>query len=490
MKRLSLIAAISAAAACSDAQPVLAPILEVPAEGSEAYPYEGIEELELSVARSGDDAPIALATAPIGEPLALAEVPFGDDLVVHLSGRAGGIEIAYGRTCIIDVREDDLEPIEPHLYFSRIVKWGTTELAVPPVPDRVGGTGYALPGGGAAFAGGDDSTAIEVFDPLASGSFARLEAESLARNGSLLVPFENGKALIVGGTGVGGDAVPTAEVIDPSADNPTLQIAQHFGPSLVDHAAITLVDGSIIVTGGAAQEDPGDDFIVTNDAWQFRFGEGNVLEPPLKLFEKLAIERGAHTMTRLNDEVGADVLIVGGVDPAGALVDQAELYRPLREAFEIVADAVLTFPRHSHQAVRMPGGFVLVIGGLRSDGMTGEIPARELELYDPSQGVFLEAGTLPANAGLTDLTITRLADGRVLLTGGRDVTGDAVDTVLIARLDPINGQVDVIPTDGLAVPRAGHSAVPLCDGTIMVVGGTNDPQADAERYNPPSAGRR
>lgn len=489
MKHLWLITAL-VAAGCSDGPPVLAPTIEVPSESSEAYPYEGLEELELSIARSGDDAPLALATAPIGDDLTLAEVPFGDDLVVHLSGRAGGIEIAYGRTCAIDVRADAAVAIEPHLYFSRIVKWGMTTLAAPLVPDRVGGYGYSLPGGGAVFAGGDNATEIEVFDPLATGAFSQLAAESLSRTDSLLVPFGNGKALIVGGKGVGNDAVPTAEVLDPSADNPTLQVAEHFGPSLIGHAAVTLVDGSIVVTGGAAQEDPGEDFFVTDDAWQFRFGEGNVLEPPRKLAEKLVIARSDHTVTRLGDEVGADALLVGGSDTTDGLVAQAELYRPLRETFEVIPGAVLTYPRHGHQAVRMPGGFVLVIGGMRSNGMGGEIPARELELYDPSQGVFIEAGMLPTDAGLTEFTITRLADGRVLLAGGRDVARVAVDTVLIARLDPINGQVDVIPTDSLATPRAGHSAVSLCDGTILIVGGTNDTQAGAERYNPPSAGRR
>ena len=490
MRRVALIALISAATSCGQDATVLAPIIEVPPLGTEAYPYEGVEELELSVARAGDESPLALATSPIGEPLALTEVPFGDDLVVHLSGRAGIVEIAYGRTCTIDVRASSSQTIEPHLYFSRIVKWGTTDLADPPVPDRIGGGAYALPDGSAAIAGGDGFTAIEVFDPLGTGAFAQLEAESLSRSRSLLVPFGNGTALIVGGKGAGGDAIPTAEVIDSSADNPTLQVTQHFGPSLVGHAAVTLVDGSIVVMGGAAQQAPLEAFIVTNEAWLFRFGEGNVLEPPRKLPEKLVFPRTEHTVTRLSDEVGADALIVGGVDDTGVLLSQAELYRPLREAFEVAADAILTFGRRGHQAVRMPGGFVLVLGGIRSDAMGGEIPARELELYDPSQGVFLEAGFLPPAAGLTELTVTRLADGRILLAGGRDIAGNPVDTVLIAALDPINGQVDVIPTHRLAVPRAGHSAVSLCDGTILIVGGTSDTEAGAERYNPPSAGRR
>ena len=38
----------------------------------------------------------------------------------------------------------------------------------------------------------------------------------------------------------------------------------------------------------------------------------------------------------------------------------------------------------------------------------------------------------------------------------------------IIRLDPLNGVVDVVGTDRLAAPRAGHAAAALCDGTVLV----------------------
>ena len=106
------------------------------------------------------------------------------------------------------------------------------------------------------------------------------------------------------------------------------------------------------------------------------------------------------------------------------------------------------------------------------------------------QGAFTSAGVMPGRGGLTELTATPLPDGRVLLAGGRDADGNPVATVLIARLDPLSGLVDIVATDDLSVPRAGHAAVALCDGTVLVVGGTDDASAAAERYNPPSIGRR
>lgn len=468
------------------------PVVEVPPAGDSAYPYEGIEALELSIARAGDEAPLALATAAPGEPLALVDVPFGSDLIVHLSGTAAGVEIAYGRTCVVDVVEG-APALAPHLYFSRIVRWGSRGAATPLAPDRTGGHAYTLPDGRAVFLGGDRDV-IEIFDPVVSGAFSALTPRTLVRRESLLVPFATGQAIVIGGVDGNDAAVPMIEIVDPAAGE-ARQRETMDGPALVGHAGVLLVDDTIVVAGGLSSA-PGGALAVSGAAWRFRVGAGGVLDAPELLPAAMNLPRSDHTMTRLGNELGADVLIVGGRSAADATaqpVAQAELYRPLREAFELIDGAVLGRPRWGHAAVRMPGGFVLVLGGVGVDPANpgaGVVPVSEMELYDPVQGTFAPAGTLPANAGLTDVTVTPLPDGRVLLAGGRDATGAVVDTVLIARLDPIDGDVDLSPSDRLSVPRAGHSAVSLCDGTILVVGGTADPAAPAERYNPPSLGRR
>jgi hypothetical protein len=133
----------------------------------------------------------------------------------------------------------------------------------------------------------------------------------------------------------------------------------------------------------------------------------------------------------------------------------------------------------------MPDGSVLIIGGLDQNGAT----VATLELFSLDAG-FTTVGTMPPNAGLVDFSATTLPDGRVLLAGGRQTAdGPPVDTAFIANLDPIDGSVDVVATDQLAVPRAGHQTTLMCDGTVLIAGGTADPSA-AERYNPPALGRR
>ena len=104
---------------------------------------------------------------------------------------------------------------------------------------------------------------------------------------------------------------------------------------------------------------------------------------------------------------------------------------------------------------------------------------------------FVDAMTkLPANAGVVDFTATTLPDGRVLITGGRTTPGGPpVATAFILQINTNTAGIDIVATDHLTVPRAGHAATLMCDGTVLISGGTADPQP-AERYNPIATSRR
>ncbi len=474
--------------ACADPNPMVAPVLDVPPADSAGYPFDSIDGLRLSVAAAGSEQPLLDKQVDFGDPLRLDEVPFGNDLVIHLSGVRGDVEVAYGRTSAIDVGVDAISIPDPHLYFSRIVTWGPAPA--PIAADRSAGLCAGFAGNALLVGGGTDVTTLEAFD-LADGAFRGLAATTTPRTGGALASIGDGQFVVVGGVDATGDAVAVVEVIDPGADNAARQVIARAGPRLRDQGAAGLVDGSAITIGGATQTGPGTEFTVTGEAWELRLGAGGDLEAPHRLPGGLSVPRRNHSVTRLGDELGADLLVVGGRDAAGDPLASAELYRPLSTSFELVADAALAVPRWSHTAVRMPGGFILIIGGLTADPMGGPpLPVAELELYDPVQGRFSPAGSMPAGAGLTDQSTTLLPDGRVLIAGGRDASGAPVAAAYIARLDPIDGQVVVSETDSLAVARAGHCAVALGDGTVLVVGGAESADPAAERYNPPSTGRR
>lgn len=487
MTRLRLIALVFLAACSADRQE-FAPVIDVPGEGSDGYPYDGIDTLVLSIARAGSETDLQVVAVPVGDELALPSVAYGDDLVVHLSGRAGDVEVAYGRTCATDVTADRIDDPAPHLYLSRIVKWAH---GPDPIAIGVGDTLAArLPDGRALFLRTGSTPRAERFDPDV-GAFESIDAGAIApRSGGVLAPLADGRAVLVGGLDPDGDGVAAVEVIDPRAEpGPAGPLEVQSGPRLRALAAATLVDGGVLVVGGERQDAAGGAFAVTGAAWRIGFGDGGGLAAPEEL-RGAAVPRAEHTLTRLGDEVGADVLVAGGRDADGMPVAEVEIYRPLRDAFELVEGAALAVPRWGHRAVRLPGGSVLVVGGVTVDGEGDEVAVTVLELYDPIQGRFSLVGELPAAAGVTELAASTLPDGRVLLLGGRDATDQPVSTVLVARLDAVDGRVDLVMSDPLDTARAGHAAALLCDGTILVTGGSGADAAGSERYNPPSAGRR
>lgn len=122
--------------------------------------------------------------------------------------------------------------------------------------------------------------------------------------------------------------------------------------------------------------------------------------------------------------------------------------------------------RSSFSAVLLSNGKVLVAGG------TGAVAA---ELYDPTTGFFTTTGTMAAPEREAP-TVTKLADGKVLITGGY---GFSVMTSA-ERYDPATG---IFTTMGsMTSGRYGHSATLLTTGQVLVAGGTTN----SEVFDPTS----
>ena len=464
-------------AACGDEAAVVTPVIDVPTDDPDATasPLDGIE---LTVAHARSDGDLSSHSFARGETLELPGVPFGDDLVIHMTGLVGASKIAYGRTCTIAVSAV-ADPPRPHLFFSRSVKFASLDIA--PVP-RIGGLGISYLGaallvGGSNGSGGSNGlvTSVERFDPL-TGQLTVIGGV-MARDHAVeaLIGTSPPRAVVLGGN-AGTAGAKFIEVLDDSRID-RLDVAEM---ARIELTATSLTDGRVIVIGGNAPGQPAsgeiDEIAKNGEAFDVR-----------KLTAVLAHPRGGHSATLLGDDVGAPVLIAGGVDPAGLPIGVAELFKPLSEDLANPATfaPAMIVARHGHTATLMPDGSVLFIGGIDALGQ----PVRKLELFSVDAG-FVDVGELPAGAGVVDFTATTLPDGRILITGGRSMPGtQALNSAYIARLDPLDGSVDVVATDHLAIARANHQAIALCDGTILVSGGTPG-QFPAERYNPPPLGRR
>jgi hypothetical protein len=81
----------------------------------------------------------------------------------------------------------------------------------------------------------------------------------------------------------------------------------------------------------------------------------------------------------------------------------------------------------------------------------------------------------------------QLADGRILITGGRGGDPETPDILRTAEVFGENGTF--VPASPMVEPRAGHASVLLQDGRVLVTGGVTAGGADtstAEIYDPSS----
>jgi hypothetical protein len=181
-----------------------------------------------------------------------------------------------------------------------------------------------------------------------------------------------------------------------------------------------------------------------------------------------ATARFAHAATVL---ATGDVLVTGGIGAAGRSLSSVELYRAKTGTWA-PDRGPMTDRRHGHRAVLIGGGKVLVVGGAVTTG-AGEVPLAYCEIYDPETGAWTPTGGMAIpRAGHQ---ATALPDGTVLVTGGAGpvvaadgtVRMSAVDTA--ERYDPATGEWTIVaPMPG---GRGGHRAVLLTTGAVAVIGG-------------------
>jgi hypothetical protein len=147
----------------------------------------------------------------------------------------------------------------------------------------------------------------------------------------------------------------------------------------------------------------------------------------------------------------------------------------------IVATGQMDAARFDHAAALLPTGRVLIVGGLKRNG----VMQPTAELFDPVTGHF-NVTNKPRSQHGWGVTATLLQSGKVLVAGGSMGCDSPCYTASAELYDPVTGAFTT--TGGMTVPRAEARAVLLRNGEVLLVGGTavseSNPVLTAELYRP------
>ena len=233
-----------------------------------------------------------------------------------------------------------------------------------------------------------------------------------------------------------------------------------------ESVAAALSDGSVLIVGG--HDDQG---AVLESAELF--------VPGAATFATIPGHTGARTRAASTWLPNVGLLVVGGLDGAQPAqpIAEAELFLETQRRFVPIADPRLE-GRVGHQIVTLPDGRALVIGG-----RTGETTLATTLYF-----AVLDDGTYKITSGpaLSEARhghAATVAIGVPIVFGGYDVNGVPLDTIEALNVPYFMSQIIA----RLRTARAEATASVLRDGSILLVGGIGpdgQPLADAELFNP------
>ena len=288
--------------------------------------------------------------------------------------------------------------------------------------------------------------------------------EPRADHTATLLP--DGRVLIAGGMVENGVFLDTMELYDPKSGS--FQSAGSMSSKRVGHSATLLPGGKVLLAGGMAGRSFEGSWhgIMSSSADIYDPQTGKVMP-----VGNMITGREAHEAIPLP---GGKVLFIGGSDGQHYL-DSVEVFDPCAKKFTLAGK--LTESRGGAVAVLLPAGDgkdagkVLVLGGASGETEANHIVLGSAELFDPNTGASLKVGDMSVRRYKHAATL--LADGRVLITGGSDDRdwGNMYDTAEI--YDPATHRFT--PTSKMLSKRfkLPHATVLLKNGKVLVAGGSN-----------------
>ena len=291
-----------------------------------------------------------------------------------------------------------------------------------------------------------------------------------------LTSLPDGRALVTNGTNL--------ELFDP-ATGQFVRSGSHLSVPRLGETATLLRDGTVLIVGGGAAD----------RASSSGGSQAEIFDPATGTVGQLGPTLEPHTNGSATLMADGRVLLAGAPSSPQSSVP-AEIYDPATQSFSRTGSTSKAWP--FHQAVLLDDGRVLIAGrGLVAGGFVGDkiwwaMPTSDqlisgldgsADVFDPATDRF--SATEPMVVIQQNATATSLGNGRVLLIGGSEwdpVRQVAAITDAVQIFDPRTGSFTL--AGRLPTPRILHTAVPLNDGDVLVMGGTTVSTAGATTTMP------
>jgi N-acetylneuraminic acid mutarotase len=212
--------------------------------------------------------------------------------------------------------------------------------------------------------------------------------------------------------------------------------------------SVLLKDGKVMVAGGQGPEH----MLETVEVWDADTGQWSPTG-------NMAQYRVAHTLV---------LLASGKVLAAGGFLDKsAEIWAASDGKWSPAKD--LPLPTWGQSQASLPDGRVLLIGGMTNKGYAEQGPLPDALIFNPKGKGWKKIAGLQYLVG--NLSTTPLADGRVLVSGGRELraTGQYVFFKLGLIFNPKTNKWK--ETGRMRSARSLHTLTLLADGRVLAAGG-------------------
>ena len=314
---------------------------------------------------------------------------------------------------------------------------------------------------------------------------------------AFMTRLDDGRILALGTFDAQSEYVPAARVFDPSTARWTAMAAPpRTWRSLYP---LELPDHTVLVLGG-----PNLDDLSGGLRLDLESGQWSDASPP-------SVARRGATASRLSD---GRILVLGGSAQmvSCAALTVGEAYDPSTDRWTAVGGLVRTRAYHV-ATILLDGTLLVALGGTNGRVLDRDcrlnLVLKDSEVLDPARLALLDrpAPLDPAaNSGLAapvvraltnavvDATAVPLPDGGALVVGGTALVDDSGLASLGPRrdVDRLDANGAVSPGAPLQVAHRFARVVALEDGSLLLVGSTESPEAagatavGAERFDPPT----